>query len=157
MNPSAQGQCGPVRALSSRPGWCYTADGLCHFWFEALQRAYWFKWHWKRTGTTVETMPHTGAAQLSCTHIPEAHWGVWAGYKYIFAWPWPGGEETYTSWWMVIQHSNSREFQTTQTVYTMYCIPLHGHYWPVLAVRNNGAPQPQMLLKRDGTANSPCN
>lgn len=138
------------------PGWCYTADGLCQFWFGALQRAYWIKWHWKRTGTTVATTPHTGASRLSCTHTPETHWGVWARYKYIFAWPWPRSEETYSSWWMVIQHSNSRAFQTTQTVYTVYRIPLHGHYWPVLAVRNNGGPQPRMLLKRDEPQRAPA-
>lgn len=138
------------------PGWCYTADGLCQFWFGALQRAYWIKWHWKRTGTTVATTPHTGASRLSCTHTPETHWGVWARYKYIFAWPWPGSEETYSSWWMVIQHSNSRAFQTTQTVYTVYRIPLHGHYWPVLAVRNNGGPQPRMLLNRDEPHRAPA-
>lgn len=156
MNPSAQGQRGPVRALSFPPGWCYTADGLCQFWFGALQRAYWIKWHWKRTGTTIATTPHTGASRLSCTHTPETHWGVWARYKYIFAWPWPGSEETYSRWRMVIQHSNSRAFQTTQTVYTVYRIPLHGHYWPVLAVRNNGGPRPRMLLKRDEPQRAPA-
>lgn len=80
-------------------------------------------------------------------HIPETQRGVWGHYKYIYVWPWPGGEETSSAWWMAIHPSNSRTFQTTQTVYSVYCRPLHEHYWPVLAVRNNGAPQPQMLLK----------